>query len=60
MSTMVKRKDAKGGIYEEPPYTKKEQRDFRRLINNLTGPITIVHAPREKPPQESPPQPPEE
>jgi hypothetical protein len=56
---MVRRKDAMGGFYHEPPYTKKEQRDLRRRFDN-GGPMTVVHPPREKPPRESPPQPPDE
>jgi hypothetical protein len=55
-----------GRLYHEPPYTRKEQREFRRRIDN-GGPMIVVHGsrtlvppPREKPPQKSPPQLPEE
>jgi hypothetical protein len=59
ISTMARRNDAMSGFYDEPPYTKKEQREFRRRMD-VGGPMTIVHPTREKPPQESPPQPLEE
>jgi hypothetical protein len=58
MSTMVERKDAMGGTYHEPPYTKKEQRDFYRRINN-DGPITVVWDSGVGQRYKSPPQPPE-
>jgi hypothetical protein len=56
---MVMKKTEDGHIYHEPPYTWRERRDLRRRFDN-GGPMTIVHPTREKPSQESPPQPPEE
>ena len=56
---MVIRKTEDGHIYHEPPYTEKEQEEFRRRING-DGPMTIIWG--EAPPhrRRTPPQPPEE
>jgi hypothetical protein len=56
---MVRRKDAMGGFYNEPPYTKKEQEEFDRRINN-DGPITVVYSGPVGQRYKSPPPPPEE
>jgi hypothetical protein len=56
---MVIKKTEDGHIYHEPPYTKKEQRDFYRRINN-DAPITVVWDSGVGQRYKSPPQPPEE
>jgi hypothetical protein len=56
---MVRRKDAMGGFYHEPPYTKKEQRELQRMFDN-DGPITVVWDSAVGQRYKSPPQPPEE
>jgi hypothetical protein len=56
---MVRRKDAMGGFYHEPPHTKEEQEEFDRRINN-GAPITVVWDSAVGQRYKSPPQPPEE
>ena len=56
---MVMKKTEGGYIYHEPPYTRKEQREFDRRINN-GGPITVVYSGPVGQRYKSPPPPPEE
>ena len=55
---MVMKKTESGHIYHEPPYTKKEDEEFERRINN-DGPITVVYSGPVGRRYKSPPQPPE-
>ena len=56
---MVMKKTEGGHIYHEPPYTKKEQREFRRWFDS-DGPITVVSSGPVGQRYKSQPQPPEE
>ena len=46
---MVRKTDALGGHYHEPPYTDEEIEDFYRRVGN--GPIAWTRPAGEKPPQ---------
>jgi hypothetical protein len=44
---MVRRVSKNGAVWEKPPYTEEEERDFYRRVGG--GPKTVVHRPAPAP-----------